>query len=203
MPSRSDAQHQTDIFLSRHLLAALRAVEMRRVPFAAEAPASNVADMACAQVEIAYVHGGADALYRVRAFGATLTMQVQLNAYRFVVLYRVPLAGSIDVAGLEARFGRWQKGAAHVGWQIGWREAADPFDAQARYIEVYCYAMLPQDFLWNELHQLYWRTDIVQMTRAFILEARRFDVALEVPASAAPLVRPASPPGPGRQAAGR
>jgi hypothetical protein len=202
MPSLSDAQHQTDIFLSRHLLDALRSVEMRHVPFAAQAPASSLEDMACTPVEIAYVHGSADALYRLRAYGETLTMQVQLNAYRFVVLYRVPAAAGIDVAGLEARFGRWQTGAAHVGWRIGWRDAADPFDPQARYVEVYCYAMLPQDFLWNELHQLYWRTDIVQMTRAFILEARRFAVSLEVPDSATPMLKPATP-APARPVAGR
>ena len=202
MPSLSDAQHQTDIFLSRHLLDALRSVEMCRVPFAAQAPASSLEDMACTQVEIAYVHGSSDALYRLRAFGETLSLQVQLNGYRFVVLYRVPAAAGIDVAGLEARFGRWQKGAAHVGWQIGWRDAADPFDPHARYVEVYCYAMLPQDFLWNELHQLYWRTDIVQMTRGFILEARRFSVSLEVPDSAAPLLKPATP-APVRPVAGR
>ena len=203
MPSLSDAQHQTDIFLSRHLLDALRSVEMRQVPFAPQAPASSLEEMCAAQVEIAYVHGSADALYRMQAFGETLTMQVQLNAYRFVVLYRVPVAAGIDVAGLEARFGRWQKGAAHVGWQIGWRDAADPFDPQARYIEVYCYAMLPQDFLWNELHQLYWRTDIVQMTRGFLIEARRFNVPLAIPDSAASLVKPAPAAGPARQAAGR
>jgi hypothetical protein len=202
MPSLTDAQQQTDIFLSRHLLDALRSVEMKRVAFAAQAPAVSLEEMACAQVEIAYVHGSSDALYRLRAFGETLTMQVQLNAYRFVVLYRVPAAAGIDVAGLEARFGRWQKGAAHVGWQIGWRDAADPFEPQARYIEVYCYAMLPEDFLWNELHQLYWRTDIVQMTRGFLLEARRFSIALQVPDDAAPLLRPATP-APMRPAAGR
>jgi hypothetical protein len=178
MPSLSDAQQQTDIFLSRQLLDALRSVEMKRVGFATQAPAVSLEEMACAQVEIAYVHGSSDALYRLRAFGETLTMQVQLNAYRFVVLYRVPVAAGIDVAGLEARFGRWQKGAAHVGWQVGWRDAADPFEPQARYIEVYCYAMLPEDFLWNELHQLYWRTDIVQMTRYYMVEAARCSVRL-------------------------
>lgn len=198
-----DALRQTDIFLSHDLRQALRAVELRRVAFADQAPAASVAEMACARVEIAYVHGSADALYRVHGFGERLTMQVQLNAYRFVVLYRVPAAPGLDVATLEVRFGRWQKGAAHVGWQIGWRDAADPFEPQARYVEVYAYAMLPQDFLWNGLHQLYWRTDIVQMTRAFILEARRFGVTLAVPDDANPLVRPAAPPAPARPAAGR
>ena len=135
--------------------------------------------------------------------GGGRTMQVQLNAYRFVVLYRVPAAAGIDVAGLEARFGRWRTGAAHVGWQIGWRDAADPFEAETRYVEVYAYAMLQEDFLWNKLHQLYWRTDIVQMTRAFMLEARRFNVKLATPDSAAPSLRSAAPPSPTRPAAGR
>jgi hypothetical protein len=203
LPSLTDAQHQTDIFLSRHLFDALRAVEMRRTPFAAQAPAVALDDMTAATVEISYVHGSADALYRVCAFDEALTMQVQLNAYRFVVVYLVPAGTGIDVAGLEARFGRWQKGAAHVGWQIGWRDAADPFEAQAHHIEVYAYAMLPEDFLWNELHQLYWRTDIVQMTRAFMLEARRFNIKLAIPDSAAPLLRSAAQPVLARPGAGR
>lgn len=203
MSSLTDAQQQTDVFLSRHLLNALRAVEMQRTAFAAQAPAVSMDDMTAATVEISYVHGSADALYRVRAYGESLTMQVQLNAYRFVVLYRVPAAAGIDVAGLEARFGRWRTGAAHVGWQIGWRDAADPFEAETRYVEVYAYAMLQEDFLWNKLHQLYWRTDIVQMTRAFMLEARRFNVKLATPDSAAPSLRSAAPPAPTRPAAGR
>jgi hypothetical protein len=203
LPSLTEAQQQTDIFLSRHLLDALRAVEMQRTPFATQAPAVSLDEMVSAKVEVSYVHGSADALYRVRAYGESLTMQVQLNAYRFVVLYRVPAGAGIDVAGLEARFDRWQTGAAHVGWQIGWRDAADPFEPETRYVEVYAYAMLPEDFLWNELHQLYWRTDIVQMTRAFMLEARRFNIKLGIPDSAAPLLRSAAPPAPARPAAGR
>ena len=179
MASLQDALERTDRFLSQDLLRALRQVELRPVNFAVRASNTVLEEMAKAAVEIAYVHGSADALYRVGAFGQRLTMQVQLNAYRFVVIYRVPAARGVDLAGLEPRFARWQKGAAHVGWQIGWRDTVDPIATGAPRIEVYAYAMLPEDFLWNELHQLYWRTDIVQTTRAFILEARRFEVALE------------------------
>jgi len=38
--------------------------------------------------------------------------------------------------------------------------------------------MPERDFLMNEMEQLYWRTDIVQMTRYFMLEARRCGVGL-------------------------
>ena len=199
MTTAQDALERTDLFLSQQLPQALRQVELRPVTFDRRASHAALDEMSLAAIEMAYVHGSADALYRVAAFDRRLVMQVQLNAYRLVVLYRVPMAAGIDVAGLEARFGRWQKGAAHVGWQIGWRDAADPFESAARYVEVYAYAMLPEDFLWNELHQLYWRTDIVQMTRAFMLEARRFEVALDGDDG----VRPAAPSGQGRRGGDR
>ena len=35
---------------------------------------------------------------------------------------------------------------------------------------MYCYAFLPLDFLEDERHQLYWITDVVQITRSFLLE---------------------------------
>jgi len=199
MASLQDALERTDRFLSQDLLAALRQVELRPVDFAAHASNAALEEMATAAVEIAYVHDSADALYRIGAFGQRLTMQAQLNAYRFVVIYRVPAAHGVDLAGLEPRFARWQKGAAHVGWQVGWRDTIDPIATGAPRIEVYAYAMLPEDFLWNELHQLYWRTDIVQMTRAFMLEARRYEVGLED----AEGLRPAAPSGRARQDADR
>jgi len=38
-------------------------------------------------------------------------------------------------------------------------------------VETYCYAFAGRDFLEDEAQQLYWRTDIVQMTRYFMIEA--------------------------------
>jgi len=65
-----------------------------------------------------------------------------------------------------------------AGWTIGWRDAIDSGDEAKRFIEVYAYASLPIDFLDEERHQVYWITDVVQMTRAFLLEARRAGVVL-------------------------
>jgi hypothetical protein len=45
-------------------------------------------------------------------------------------------------------------------------------------VETYCYATMEPDFLVNDLHKLYWRTDILQMTRYFMLEAIRANVPL-------------------------
>jgi hypothetical protein len=137
-------------------------------------------------VVLRHVRGACDAQYRIAAFGDTLTLLAQLNAYRFVVVYRVPAGTDLEVAALEARFARWQTGAALAGWKIGWRDTVDPFEKTQRYIEVYAYAMLPEDFLWNELHQLYWRNDAVQMTRAFMIEAQRFGVPLSNPPTGSP-----------------
>jgi len=44
--------------------------------------------------------------------------------------------------------------------------------------ETYCYAFAAFDFLENEQQQLYWRTDIVQMTGYYMLEAGRSGIAL-------------------------
>ena len=51
-------------------------------------------------------------------------------------------------------------------------------DPVERQIEIYCYALAEPDFLADELQQLYWRTDIVQMTRYFMLEMVRCGVKL-------------------------
>jgi hypothetical protein len=58
------------------------------------------------------------------------------------------------------------------------RDALTPDDAIERQIEIYCYAFTEPDFLANELQKLYWRTDIVHMTRYFMLEMVRFGVKL-------------------------
>jgi hypothetical protein len=175
-----DAQQRTDVFLAEDMPEALRAVEIKPPPYAERAQANAIAEMASAKVVLRYVHGTCDAQYRVTAFDDTLTLYVQLNVYRFVVVYRIPAGIDLEVAALEARFARWQTGAALADWKIGWRDTIDPFEKTQRYIEVYAYAMLPEDFLWNEPHQLYWRNDVVQMTRAFMIEAQRFSVPLSL-----------------------
>ncbi len=46
------------------------------------------------------------------------------------------------------------------------------------YVETYCYAFAGTDFLEDEQRKLYWRTDIVQMTRYYMLEATRCGIRL-------------------------
>jgi hypothetical protein len=45
-------------------------------------------------------------------------------------------------------------------------------------VETYCYAFAGTDLLEDEQQQLYWRTDIVQMTRYYMLEAARCGIRL-------------------------
>jgi hypothetical protein len=52
----------------------------------------------------------------------------------------------------------------------------DPSEAAAIYQN--CYAMLPVDFLTSPHHQLYWINDVVQMTRALLLECRRIGLRI-------------------------
>jgi len=105
-------------------------------------------------------------------------VQIQLDVYRFIVVYRVPARDTLDAASLQPRLERWRIGAEHAGWTIGWRDALTPDDRAERRVEIYCYAFARPDFLADELQQLYWRTDIAQMTRYFMLEMVRFGVTL-------------------------
>lgn len=185
-PAIADAERRITRFLTTDMAEALRAVEHETPPLSppplGDGPAIDA--MARARVSLSHVPGTADCLYRVEAFGDALLMSLQLNVRRFVAVYRVPVTdpgggGALVTADtLAARFERWSIGAGHAGWLTGWRDGADPWNPQARVVETYCYAMLPADFLDNPLEQLYWRTDLVQMTRAFMAEARRMGIPL-------------------------
>jgi len=164
-----------------HFLIAPMAESLRGLEYAAPSPGdttTTIVDAAQANVLVSHVLGNAEATYLIDAFGERLTIQIQLNVYRLVVVYRIPLPASLDSTAIKPRFARWEAGANHAGWRIGWRDAIDPENFEKRRTEIYCYAMLPQDFLNAGQHQLYWMNDIVQMTRAFFLEARRIDVRL-------------------------
>ena len=50
--------------------------------------------------------------------------------------------------------------------------------SQPRFVETYCYAFAGNDFLEDEPQQLYWRTDIVQMTRYYMIEAATSGIRL-------------------------
>lgn len=176
--SIEEAQRRSEEFLTGQMLEALRAVEYRWPRFDEAPQAATVAEAARARVELRHVRGASDALYLVAAFGDELLMQLQLNVWRLVVVYSVPASPSFDAPALATRLERWRLGAEHAGWTIGWREAARPDAAEQRFVETYCYAAAAPDFLENPAQQLYWRTDIVQMTRYFMLEARRCAIAL-------------------------
>jgi hypothetical protein len=172
------AQQQIEAFLTGQMLEALRSVDYAMPPLAAAPQSVALAEVARARVELSHVRGASDAIYLVTAFGDELLMQVQLNVWRLVVVYRVPASQAVDAANLASRLERWRIGAEHAGWRIGWREMARPDEAEERLVETYCYATAAEDFLDRPRCQLYWRTDIVQMTRYFMLEARRCGVPL-------------------------
>lgn len=173
-------------FLTIAMPRALRLVEVAEPEWREAAPigipdADAGADGGAAGqagISLRHVPGTPDAEYRVRAFGDTLHMRLQLNVWRLVIVYTVPARELVDVTGISPRFARWQTGAGHAGWTVGWRDAVDPWDHERRMVETYCYAMLPRGFLVDAMAQLYWRTDIVQMTRFFMLEAKRGGIPL-------------------------
>src|SRR4051812_13098 len=174
-----DVQRRVEEFLTGQMLHALHAVEYELPRFGAEP--SQVPDLASAsraRVAVRHVRGASDALYLIEAFDDELLMQLQLNVWRLVLVYKVPAIGAVDATALQPRMERWAIGAGHAGWLIGWRDAVNPSDTSQRFVETYCYANADRDFLENGPQQLYWRTDIVQMTRYFMIEARRFGIDL-------------------------
>jgi hypothetical protein len=172
------AQQRVEDFLTNQLLAAFRATEYVLPTFDAEPPDTTLAEASRSKVELRHVRGASDCTYLVHAFDDALLVQVQLNVYRLVVVYRVPAINALDVAALEPRLERWRIGAQHAGWTIGWRDALGQHDPDQRFVETYCYAFAEPNFLDDPLQQLYWRTDIVQMTRYFMLEMKRLQVTL-------------------------
>ena len=173
-----EAQSRIEEFLTRQMPQALATVEYELPRFDASPRSLSLAEAARAAVELRHVRGASDAHYLVAAYGDELLMQLQLNVWRLVVVYRVPASQALDAAGLSARLERWRIGAEHAGWTVGWREAQD--GTGERFVETYCYATAERDFLDDPLQQLYWRTDIVQMTRYFMLEARRCALTLSL-----------------------
>ena len=160
------------------MLEALRAVEYELPSFDTETPEVQLVDAARSRVQIRHVRGASDATYLVDAFGDELLMQLQLNVHRLVVVYRVSALDALDSGSLAVRLERWRIGAEHAGWKFGWRDAPIIGDPGRRYVETYCYAFAGTDFLEDPVQQLYWRTDIAQMTRYYLIEAARSGIRL-------------------------
>jgi hypothetical protein len=174
----AEAQQRTEEFLTRQMLQPLRAVEYQLRSFDGEPQNLDLAAAARARVDIRHVTGASDASYMITAFGDDLLMQLQLNVHRLVVVYRVPGLGALDANSLALHLDRWRIRAEHAGWKFGWRDAPIADESSRRYVETYCYAFATPNFLENEAEQLYWRTDIIQMTRYYMLEAARCGVRL-------------------------
>jgi hypothetical protein len=174
----AEAQQRSELFLTGQMIEALQAVEYELPSFETEPREVRLSDAARSRVQIRHVRGASDATYLVSSFGDELLMQLQLNVHRLVVVYRVPALDALDANTLAVRLERWRLGAEHAGWKFGWRDAPVAGDPGRRYVETYCYAFAGRDFLECEAQQLYWRTDIVQMTRYFMIEAAHSGIRL-------------------------
>lgn len=176
-----EARQRVFQFLTRDMPDDLRAVAYEAPPLSDVPSPVPLSDLRRAAVTFSHAPGAPDCIYRIAAFGDALLMRLQLNVRRFVAIYQVPVKPPIDSNTIAPHFERWAIGAGHAGWTIGWRDGTDPWADDRPVVETYCYAMLPEDFLDDPLAQLYWRTDLLQMTRAFLLEARRMGIRLEAP----------------------
>src|SRR5215472_13260819 len=174
----AEAQQRTELFLTGQMIEALQSVEYELPSFETEPREVLLSDAERSRVQIRHVRGASDATYLVNSFGDELLMQLQLNVHRLVVVYRVPALGALDANSLAVHLDRWRIGAEHAGWRFGWRDAPLADQSGRCYVETYCYAFAAADLLENGPEQLYWRTDIVQMTRYYMLEAARCGVRL-------------------------
>src|SRR4051794_15495065 len=175
---RAEAERRVEEFLVARMSEGMRGVAYELPPFGVARPKLTLAEIARATIQVRYARGAPAADYLIEAFDDLLFMHLQLNLWRFVAIYRVPAIDGVDMASLAPRLERWQRGAEHAGWLIGWREAIDPANSSYRFVEAYAYVNTARDLLENELDQMFWCTDIVQMTRALMLEAQRCQVRL-------------------------
>lgn len=176
-----EARRAIEEFLTVQMVEVLRAVQCERPEPSLEPAFPDLASVSRAAVEVSHVRGASDAVYRIHAFGDVLTMSLQCNVRRLVAVYSVPVTPPLNSSAIAPHFERWSIGASHAGWLIGWRDAVDPDRPGLHTVDTYCYAALEPDFLTNGLAQLYWRTDVLQMTRYFMLEAHRAQVMLRHP----------------------
>jgi hypothetical protein len=162
------------------MLEALRAVEYELPSFDTELHDVDLAAVARARVEIRHVRGASDATFLINAFGFWRRAVDATAAQRSPARRRLSRAAldALDASTLAVRLERWRIGAEHAGWKFGWRDAPIAGDPSRSFVETYCYAFAGNDFLENEPQQLYWRTDIVQMTRYYMIEAARSGIRL-------------------------
>src|SRR4029077_2558278 len=172
------ADGRTEVFSPARMPKPRGGLEYELPSFDTEPLESSLSAAARGRVAIRHVRGASDATYLVEAFGDELLMQFQLNVHRLVVVYRVPALDALDASTLAVQLERWRLGAEHAGWKFGWRDAPIAGDTARRYVETYCYAFAGRDFLEDDVQQLYWRTDIVQMTRYYMIEASRCGIRL-------------------------
>ena len=174
----SEAQRRTEFFLTGQMLEALRAVEYELPSFDTELNDVDLAAIARARVDIRHVRGASDATFLINAFGEELLMQLQLNVHRLVVVYRVPHSMRSTPAPWPYVSNAGASAPSMPAGNFGWRDAPIAGDPSRSFVETYCYAFAGNDFLENEPQQLYWRTDIVQMTRYYMIEAARSGIRL-------------------------
>jgi len=89
-----------DAFLTGPMAESLRTVECK-APSPSDGP-SSISTASVAEVEVSHVLGTPDAAYWVKAFGDVLSMKIQLNVYRFVLVYSLPAHQAQDSGGFEA-----------------------------------------------------------------------------------------------------
>ncbi|MEJ0071830.1 MAG: hypothetical protein WDO24_27405 [Pseudomonadota bacterium] len=172
------AQQRVETFLTDQLLHAFEATDYALPAFDAEPQDRSLAEASRSKVELRHVRGASDCTYLVHAFGDALLVQVKLNVHRLVGVYRVPATHAIDVAGLEPRSSAGRIARSMPAGRSAGATRWVSTTPSKRYVETYCYAFAEPDFLEDALQQLYWRTDILQMTRYFMLEMKRLQVTL-------------------------
>ncbi|MGY6536062.1 MAG: hypothetical protein ACXIVG_12005 [Pararhodobacter sp.] len=137
-------------------------------------------------LKVDYEPGDVMAGYEIAVNGATLRMRVTFNVRRMVVIYFFPCAEPGTEKVLEKKLEGVITGAENAGYTAKVRFNPIDYKESGAYNTLFFYNnALPDDFLLDPLHKLFWLTDVAIMTRSIMLEILRqkIDTTI-VPASA-------------------
>lgn len=165
-------------FLIREMPKAFRAnLIVRPLQHDSWSTTDKIEDISNATIETDHVLGTISATYLVEAFESRIKMRITLNAFRFVILYYIPLLKHSE-KDIEKAIELVTAGAKTV--EYTYRIAKNPsLESNAQIIEVYFYRTSERDLLLDSSSRLFWSQDIAVMTKSMILQLKRNGVIMD------------------------
>lgn len=169
---------QTSHFLVDEMPKAFRSsLIVRSMHEQAWSVSQTVDEVSTTVVKTDHVQGSASAAYLVEAFGSKIKLRITLNAFRFVVLYYIPLHKH-TVQDVEKAIDLVLEGATTVDYK--YRIATNTsLEGSGSLIEIYFYRTTEKDLLLDSSSRLFWSQDIAVMTKSMVLQLQRGGISLD------------------------